>query len=343
MDSQYSEKMNLLRDHLNTKTGLAYFSSNEIITLCPNCEKDRFNTSRKHGHLYISTENPIFKCFRCSFKGIVSKVLKQFELNIKDYYDSDVFNFDWIKNDTDKFFCNEIEQNISIKDCNIGDVGNYIEKINYLNNRIKSFDSNSLLLDTDIILNIKHFLSINNIELTDKKDSFKKYLYENFIGFLCRRNSLLICRNIDPNSNFRYFKINLRNIYFKDFFSRDLNNKYNNKIILCEGVFDLLNILNNEKTKDIIDNACIIATALNNDYTNTLISVLDYVKMTYADVIIFSDRDMNESDYMNIYYNNTVKSLTLYYNEFEKDFGTSNINPIKVPINKYIKKRTKNV
>ena len=338
MDTQYSEKMNSLRDHLQEKTGLAYFSSNEIITLCPRCERDRFKTSRKHGHLYISTDNPIFKCFRCSFKGIISKALKQFELNTKDYYESDIFNFDWIKNDTDKFFSNEDTPSKSIitPDHNTN-CDNYINKLSYLNQRIPNFNISD---HSDIILDINTFLMDNKIDI-DKNDEFKKFLGKNFIGFLTKRNSLLICRNIDSQSNFRYFKINLRTIYFKDFFSRDLNNKFNNKVVLCEGVFDLLNIVEHEKTKSIIKDACIIGTALNNDYTNTLISILDYVKMTYADVIIFSDKDMDESQYMNLFFNNTVRSLTLYYNEFEKDFGTTNINPIKVPVTKYIK-RTQN-
>ena len=107
---------------------------------------------------------------------------------------------------------------------------------------------------------------------------------------------------------------------------------------MCEGIFDLYNIISNPITRGIISGCNIISTALNNDYKSTLISTLDFIKVTYADVIIFSDKDLTEDRYMNVFYNNSVKSLNLYYNEYDKDFGTDKINPVKIPIKRYYKK-----
>lgn len=331
-NTEHMNRMTLLKDDIYSITGLSYFNSNELITLCPKCEKERFNLNRKHGHLYISLENPIFKCFRCPFKGIITKLLNEFNLNIDKYYTNDVFNLNWKNKDKDYFLNSDIQDTINLPDVIDTNI-NYEKKLKYITSRIPN------LKHDNIIFNIQEFIQSNNIDI-NKDDDFIKYLNENFIGFLTTRKSKLVCRNIDSNSSFRYFNITLKNIYFKDFYSKLLNiETYTNKIVLCEGIFDLYNIIEHEKTKPIIQNASIIATSLNNDYKNTLISVLDYVKILHSDVIIFSDKDVKEENYMNIYFNNCVKSLTLYYNEYEKDFGTTNIHPIKVPITKYIKRK----
>lgn len=322
----------ILRQDLQAKTGLAYFNSMELITFCPRCERDRFFSGRSHGHLYISIKDPIFKCFRCDFKGFIYKLFKDLKLDINKYYDSNTLKVNWSKTDSDRFVDKEYNTGVSVPVLN---TDFYTDKLNYIKNRVPNHTEE--LSKNNIVFNIKDFISLNNINI-DKPPAFLDFLESNFVGFLCSRKSQLICRNIDTRSQFRYFKIKLLDIYFKDFYSKPLD-MTSNKIILCEGIFDLHNIIVNTRTKPLISNASIIATALNNDYKNTLISVLDYVKIPFADVIIFSDSDLTEADYMPIYFNNAVKSITLYYNSLNKDFGTHLIDPVKIPITEYIKRK----
>jgi hypothetical protein len=62
--------------------------------------------------------------------------------------------------------------------------------------------------------------------------------------------------------------------------------------------------------------------------------------MPYANnVVVFSDKDVIEEDYMKLYFNNSFNNLTLYYNELSKDFSSKDISLIKVPIKKYIKRK----
>ena len=325
-----------LQDDIEKITGLCYLGNNNhnLITLCPMCEKERFNTRRNHGHLYIGMEAPIFRCFRCQFKGIIPKLLSSFGLDFEKYYDKSILNINWQRFSKDSFDNKELNSGLNISKPENFNILDYSEKENYLKERIPDYEN---MDKTDIIFDIKHFLKINNIVL-NKGDDFLDYIHNSFVGFVSTRRSLLMCRNINPTSNFRYFKISLKDIYFKDFFSYNLNPD-SKTIIMCEGVFDLFNVIKHPALSDIRSKGRIISTALNNEYVKTLISTLDYVKLTYVDVIILSDKDVSEDKYMNIFYNNSVKSLTLYYNSEEKDFGTSNINLVKVPIKRYFKRK----
>ncbi len=81
-----NDNFKTLQDELKKVTGLAYFNGNktELVTFCPNCEKDRFNSKRSHGHLYISTSKPFFNCFRCDYGGSLQKLLYLLGINPTD-------------------------------------------------------------------------------------------------------------------------------------------------------------------------------------------------------------------------------------------------------------------
>ena len=331
------EKFEKLKEDIKKINGVCYFGNTDLITLCPKCEIERYNTSRNHGHLYISKTEPIFRCFRCDYKGIIPFILNEYKLNFNEYFDSDLLKNNWSKTSVDKFVNKEVNSNIIIKDnINIKDVDyNKDNKINYLKERIYKYES---IDKSNIIFDIVSFLEYNNIE-HNISEQILSYLNTNFIGFLCTRKSTLICRNIEPSSKFRYYNINLKKIFFKDFYSKELN-KNSNNILLCEGIFDLLNIINNDNLQTFINNFRIISSALNNNYVHSLISTLDYVKIPYVNnVVVFSDKDVIEEDYMKLYFNNSFNNLTLYYNELSKDFSSKDISLIKVPIKKYIKRK----
>lgn len=339
-------RIDLLKKKLNEITGISYLKGDNLITLCPCCEKKRFHTNRSHGHLYLNIKIPIFRCFRCEFKGILPKALDSFNLNFSDYFDESMLQFDWKKSDLDRFKDDDPDTiiNDSYKRPTYELTSTYENKLLYLKSRITNFSEDMFSYQDEVILNLKDFIISNNLQDQINKlntgniySNFLDFIDDNFIGFICTRKSLLIGRSISDNTHLRYFKIKLKEIYFKDFYSRTLDGT-SNKVILCEGIFDLLNVLKNPIMENVLKGASIISCALNNDFKNTLISTLDYVKIPYADVIVLSDKDIKEYRYMDLYFCNLTKSLTLYYNELGKDFGEKQIFPIKVPINRYIKK-----
>lgn len=337
MNKEISDK---LVNDIKSKTGIAYYnnSSTEIITLCPKCEKDRFNTNRKHGHLYIGVDNLLFNCFRCNYKGFINKLLIEFSLNIENYFNDIDFKKDWKKVDSDRWI--ETDKLFKYK-IPILDLETYNNKYEYLKSRLH-FNYENFLNEhkEDLIFDIESFLNLNNIEF--ENENLLKYLQSNFLGFLTKMGSFIICRNIDPNSNFKHYKINLnKNLYFKDFYGKQLNDIKNddiNNIILTEGIFDLLNSVKNEKLKFLINDSCFIATALNNRYDKTFLSCLNYNKLTYVNLHILSDDNMTENDYRYFVNNPSINNLIIYWNKLDKDFGSKNVDIVKKVI--YNKIRT---
>lgn len=324
-------------DDIKSKNGLAYYnaSKTEIVTLCPKCEKERFFTQRNHGHLYIGIENPVFNCFRCNFKGFINKFLFEMGLNIEDYFDNIEFKKDWKNIDADRWI--ESDSNFKYK-IPLIDIENFNDKYKYLISRLH-FNSNEFINNhkDDLIFDIKKFIEYNNINF--ENEGLLNYLQSNFIGFLTTMGSFIICRNIDERSDFKHYKINLnKNIYFKDFYGKKLNDiKYDeiNDIILTEGIFDLLNAVENKKINHIIKKSCYIATALNNQYDKTLISCLNYNKLTFSNVHILSDSNITENDYRYIRWNPSVNNLIIYWNKLDKDFGSKNVDIVeKIVYNK---------
>jgi hypothetical protein len=69
----------------------------------------------------------------------------------------------------------------------------------------------------------------------------KDFLHSNFIGFLTEKESIVIFRNIDNSSNFRYFKQFLKQTLFLDYYKLYGGDYNSNNIVISEGIFDIFN------------------------------------------------------------------------------------------------------
>ncbi len=309
------------------KTGMAYLDgcNENIVTLCPYCERDRFFSNRSHGHMNISLMTPIYHCFRCESKGTTDRLIKEIgDTDFKKYLDIEFLKSNWKKDYIKKLDWNDNTNEYILNNKEIQE-----DKINYLKSRL-DIDSKDIL---NLILDIPEFFKVNNIIIPKEKIKLFEYLCKSFIGFLTTRKTQIVFRNIDTKSDFRYYVWKMdKKIFFKDFYGINTNNKIGeNVIVLCEGIFDLLSAYNHIALKDIKDKSIFWAATMGNNYNELILSVLDYCKIPTARVIMLSDSDLKDKEkrYYFLNKNPMVKSLTIYYNRYYKDFGIKEIDLIK--------------
>ena len=320
--------INKLENILKEKTGICKQTDKNLITLCPNCEFDRFHKNRNHGHLYISLDMPLFNCFRCEFKGIAIKLFNKFSLNINDYLitplvDTDISKYT-VRNNDNIFIENNIKNIVINND-------NEIEtKINYIKTRL-NITHDQVLKIPGLVFDIYKFINENKI-LLDKK--YEHFDLNEYVGFLTNNKSILVCRSVldKPTNNKRYIHMRLdsQKYFFKEFYGLNLskNGKY---IVLCEGIFDLLNsIFNKEIINEVSKQAYFISTALTNNYQNTIVTTLNHLKRPISDFVILSDADVKLDYYKGLKrFTPQIGNLTVYYNNKGKDFGEQEIEFIR--------------
>lgn len=313
---------NKLQKDLHEFNGKAVFNTGKsgLNTYCPKCESKRY-FKNKNGHLWISTQDPVFNCVKCEYGGIIATYLRDINFNVSLYFDSSIFNdvASWKYRKIDQYHTDMVELNIEFN----SEPTNYKQKLEYIKNRlpVKSDIENI----PNIIFDIKSFLLNNNIKL-DYSDTFLKYLNENFIGFIGNYNSIVICRNIDVNNEFRYFKININpDFIYKDFYGIVDTNKDLNEIVMTEGIFNVLNVYN-KKLPEFNDVNAWFA-CLNKTYRETLKSILFYLKTTYVNLHILSDNDVDTKYYKQFKYHPCVNNVRVYKNIYNEtsDFGDQNL------------------
>jgi hypothetical protein len=315
-----------LKDFLESKLGLAYYNGakDELVTYCPYCEP---KSKKPHGHCYIKVvstiEMPTFYCQKCNEdggKGTLTKLIKFLKGNPKQFISEDTLGTiltktrDYQRKDFEYYEYKTVE----------ADPDRYKLKRYYLHSRLGfEYDLDRI---NGLVLNIREFLYENKIELNDTVKKYLDFFETSFVGFITTRGTKLILRNIDPNSDFRYFKIDLvKNTFFNDFYGFRCGQIKNeiNKVILCEGIFDLIVGLNSFELNDIKNTSCFAAAIIGNHYGKIISSVLDYCKLTYSDLVILSDIDNNL--YKNLKLNPMVNNLEVYWNKLGKDFGAKPI------------------
>lgn len=326
------EVVKKLQPAIRQKMGKAFFNSNntELVIFCPMCERDRFFKNNKKGHLYIATNAPVFNCFKCGFKGVIPKLLNILEIDSKKYIsdaDLDISINKRIQNSEIEYnnFSNYYTPKLELE--------KFEDKMKYLTNRFSEYvDLNKI---DNIVFDIKEFIHINNIEINKSTENIIDFLQSNFVGFLSIRRSLMICRNIDIKSQFRYYNLHIgKKSHFKDFYGIINSDKKKgssiNTIVLSEGVFDIIQSYNNPYFEELRNDSCLWAAALTCKYNILIQSVLDYSKITKSNIIILSDSEIPMSDYKYLCRYPTVESLVLYYNKKGKDFGELNVDPTKL-------------
>lgn len=343
---------NKIKELLKEKTGLGYYntSKTELITRCLFGGSDH-DSSPDHGHLYISMNEDflVFKCFKCNESGNLLKLLDFYNLNKEELIEKELLerltNYRYLKYNWNKSK-NKIEKNEKeIKIFNEFKLTeNYIKKSVYLKSRI-NFDIDVEDIP-DIIFDVKSFIENNNIYLNTYYSKMIDALQTKAIGFLGKRQQIIIFRNIDKENedDFRYIKIPLsnNNFIFNDFYGiqTDSISTTTNKIVLCEGPFDVLNIYYNNS--ELLKNSMFIACVFGNNYYNVISSILDYLKLTKAKFVILSDSNMNNLSYKNLRLHPQIENLEICWNKIGKDFGEpTNITFKQTNIFKLKKKKNK--
>ena len=341
---------------LKNKLGIVKIASgsSEINTRCPfpNCDIDR--KSNDHGHLYISldvTSGPTFYCQRCNESGFILKLLRKLNIDPKEVLnlESETFkNSNYKKiNTSGQINVSNIE-NLKVEE---SDFDLFAYKVNYLKTRLGSdYDIENI---PRLVLNIRKFIEENKINLSmedsNKLDFFNQY----FVGFVTNRGTMLVLRNI-TDSEYKHAKILLTNdkYLFKDFYGIKTGfiKQDTNKIVICEGIFDLLVAIKSEALLDIKNNSCFWASSLGAHYKALIPSVLDHLKIPLCDVIILSDIDKEPEDivYDKLREFPMINNIEYLYNGNKKDFGSGDIKLVKNPFviskwqpNKYYKRNNK--
>ena len=304
----------------------------EIISYCPYCETKKFNTRNDHGHLYVNILTLKVNCYKCKdARGNVLGLFKKLNVNPKDYILDESILVNW-KN---YIRTRRTKENFDIVEYEYKeDLENIVKyKKMYLQQRLGS-DYNLDRINR-LVFSIKKFLNENKIFINENDKRMLDFLESNFVGVIGNRGTVVNLRNIDPKSDFRYFNLAIKEkSFFKDFYGIRTGpiRKEKNTIVLCEGIFDLLNAIESEKFNELKKNSCFWASGFGTGYLNSLYSVIDYIKVPNINVVILSDSDMNIDKYKYIKMNPFIDNLTVYWNRFQKDFGDRPIDPIMINI-----------
>jgi len=315
--------LNYLKDFLGESIKV---SSKNLIAPCPFCGEHK--EKKNHYHLYISLEAPMFHCFHanCGMSGSIAKLCNKLEgKNVSEKF----INKDKIKEyqKSDIKISKPVEkQKLILPELN---EDQFKLKTLYLKGRLKYSVQNfknikGLIFDSD------KFIIQNNIKLDNRLKRVQNYLQSNFIGFLTENESLVMFRNIDESSEFKFFKLFISETRFLDYYKLPGGNINSNHVVIGEGIFDIF-------CEQIFDytnlrkNIKLYAAGLSTSYDSLIKSLVFNESIYRIDVSILSDRGINLNYYKKIKKNNShiIDQMNVYYNKLEKDFGGSSVSAEK--------------
>lgn len=318
----------------------------EFSIRCPFCG-DSIKDKRS-SHFYISNYKPhLFHCFKCETSGIFNnKILIMLNLSNNEIVNKLNKEFTEYKKNLNIKYGNNFENYFSSKKLNYyPNSYNDLEmkKIEYIENRLGIEMIESDIEKYKIILNLKDFLSSNNICFNRNNNEKNKIddLTKNYVGFLLNDKNMINFRNINPNSETRYtnFKLFPDSISFTRKFytisnhinlSRDIFNIY-----MTEGIFDILGVYNHIYNCNMNNNDLFISC--NGKSYNFVLNYLKSLSILNCNINIYSDNDVNIDFFKNLKsYNQLLKfnGFNLNYNTKCKDYGVKkdliNINSINL-------------
>jgi len=304
--------------YLKRNLGDVQITTKNIVVPCIYCE---FPKKKDHYHLHIGLDEPIFHCFHggCEKSGTIKKLLHA----IHGYDISDRF--------VDKKHFEELKQRKIEKIEKIYksfilpplDENRFPLKAMSMRRRLKFLDL-PLERVSGLIFDVDAFMSTNKIWVTDKLAKLLPFLQKNFVGFLMENGGYLMFRNIDKNSTFRYYKYELQPTPFLDYYKVSGQNPKSNKIVLAEGVYDILTERYFDHL-DIVNDVRLYASVGSASYPSLMKSLIFHEKVFTPTWVFLSDRGIHLNYFRKIKKQNPylfVKGESLvYYNKNGKDFN----------------------
>jgi len=305
-------------DYLRRNLGSVQVTTKNIVVPCIYCE---FPKKKDHYHLHIGLTEPIFHCFHgdCDKAGTIKKLLHA----IHGYDISDQFvdkkHFEGLKQrKLEKI--NKIYNEFTLPAL---DEDRFPLKRLALKKRMKFLNLPLERID-GLIFDVDAFLKLNQIWVTDKLAKLLPFLQSNFICFIMKNGGYLMFRNIDRNSQFRYYKYELQPTPFLDYYMIKGNKKDSNKIILAEGIFDILT----ERYFDHLDvgsDAKLYASVGSASYVSLMKSLIFHEKVFTPTWIFLSDQGIHLNYFKKIKRNHPYLFVrgdsAVYYNKNGKDFN----------------------
>ncbi len=316
-----------------TSSGIRIFrrSSEHVVVRCPYCG-DSLNPAS--AHLYIKITPPYeFYCQRCTHGGVLSlDTLRDLEI-----YDPSLIsvindgNSDFRKNNRHRYI-----PKFKVRAPNFKGSDTEMRNLKYFNDRYGTdIDHTELESKYSCILDVKEFISLNNIRVVEK---FKHIDFSKYIGFVSSDKSHLIARNT-VDGGMRYININIHD-------SVDGKKEYNItdnldimsekiRLIMTEGIFDIIGV-REHFYKSYDDTNTVFVAGVGKAF-NSVINSYSRKGCLDLDVIIYADSDTTIPFYKNLKKNNKFikdTQITVYFNSIGKDFGVekSKINLMRVKI-----------
>lgn len=310
-----------LKKHLGDRVEV---KANNIIVPCPWCELDE---NKDHYHLWISTESPIFHCFHggCEKGGVISKLIRMIEgHDISDAF----FDKKELQNLNKKIFEDKDDEKIKVRIPPL-EPHKFILKEEYIRKRIKFADVSTENIK-GLIYDVYEFVNTNVIELEDNIQRLLPFLQSNFVGFLTEHGSTVMFRNINPRDEFSFYKMKVAETNFIDYYRLPGGNPRANKVVLAEGIFDILSEQIYD-TLNIRDDVRLYASVLSSKYASLIQSIVYYEQIFRPEIIILSDRGIKMEYYKKIkkYNSHIINNMEIYYNKSGKDFNDLPLIPTK--------------
>lgn len=316
-----------LKDNLGEPVDI---KTKNIVCRCPWCEYGK--PFDRHFHCWISIEAPIFNCFEggCNHSGSIWKLVKKIsgtDISAK-FVDKEAIKQN-LKNQTKigKPVIKSVPFKIPVLNEPL-----FSHKSSYIKQRLK-FSKQDLSSLKNLVFDINTFIDINNVVVDEKLFRVRDYLHSNFVGFVTENFSTLILRNIDHFSEFKFFKLDLQETNFLDYYKIRGGNINERNIVLSEGIFDILteHIFDDLKIRDKVS---LYAAALSTSYKSLIKSIIYNEQLFQPNVHILSDRDVKIDYYKKLkkFNSHLFKSITVYYNKAGKDFNNRTVSVEKIII-----------
>jgi hypothetical protein len=299
-------------------------NSKNFICLCCFCG-DHLNPS-KQGHLYVSKDDnvPVCHCWLCGEAVPIPKLIKDLtgDKNLyKEVISDEVLNSNYKKPTTYQ----TKQRTVTYK---IPDLTNdrFSEKKIYIKKRSgNKCDAEDV---PHLIVNLTEFLNLNHLNIVGKNQILSDWeidiLQRNYVCFLSENHTLLYCRNIDDNAQFKFKKIPLQsdNLQLLDYWKIP-GYQTSNLIVLAEGNFDIL-CEHSFDSLGLKSKARLYAAGNSFSYSSLLKSVCFNESLYNVDLVILSDTDKPAHWYNKMRKENShlIKSCKIYMNKRGKDFGT---------------------